>query len=42
MKKAGKIILIVIAVILVLQVGAIAWMYFARRVKPNTVLSIRI
>jgi protease-4 len=42
MKKTGKIILIVIGVILVLQVGAIAWMHFARRVKPNTVLSIRI
>jgi len=42
MKKVGKIILIVIAVIVVLQVVAMTVLYFARRVKPNTVLSLRI
>jgi protease-4 len=42
MKKAGKIILIVIGVILALQVVTITWIYLAKRVKPNTVLSFRI
>jgi hypothetical protein len=42
MKKTGKVILIIIAVILVLQVAVIAWLYLAKRVSPNTVLSIRI
>ncbi len=42
MKKVGKIILVVIGVVVALQVVVFAIVSFARRVKPETVLSFRI
>ncbi len=42
MKRVGKIILILIVVILVLQIAGIALVYFVRRIKPDTVLTMRI
>jgi protease-4 len=42
MKKVGKIILILVVLVLVLQIAGIALLYFARRIKPDTVLTMRI
>ena len=42
MKKAVKIILVLVGVVVALQVMAIVVISFARRVRANTVLSIRM
>jgi protease-4 len=42
MKKVGKIILILVVLVLVLQIAGIALLYFVRRIKPDTVLTMRI
>jgi protease-4 len=42
MKKLGKIVLAFIVIILVLQVVGLTILYFVRRIKPHSVLSLRI
>jgi protease-4 len=42
MKTFGKVILTIIVIVLVLQVMGIAITYYSRRIKPNTILTVRI
>lgn len=42
MKKVGKIFLWFVAILLVLEVVAIAVVWYSRRIQPNTVLTYRI
>jgi len=42
MRKIGKIILVLIAIVLAVEILAITVSYFSRRIQPNTVLTVRI
>jgi protease-4 len=42
MRKIGKIILVLIAIVLAVEILAITVSYFSRRIQPNTVLTVRL
>src|SRR3990170_2635806 len=42
MRKIGKVFLVLVILILVLQVVGIAVVHFAKRIRPNTVLTLEI
>ena len=42
MRKIGKIILVLIGIVLVIEIVAITVGYLSRRIQPNTVLTVRI
>ena len=42
MKRIGKVFLWVIGIFLLIQIVAIALLFFARRIQPRTVLTVRL
>lgn len=42
MKKLGKVVLWLIAVFVVVEITAIALVWFSRRIRPNTILTLRV
>ncbi|MGD0920853.1 MAG: signal peptide peptidase SppA [Terriglobia bacterium] len=42
MRKIGKVILVLIAIVLAVEILAITVSYFSRRIQPNTVLTVRL
>jgi protease-4 len=42
MRKIGKVILVLIGILLVIEIAALTVSYLARRIRPNTVLTVRL
>ena len=42
MRRIGKVILVLVGIVLVVEILAITVSYFSRRIQPNTVLTVRL